>query len=329
MGTDPNDFFCSETGSFTFGELMKKAFLFILSFVAVLLLAVFLSPLLYQILPYKFERIFNRIVMVGTLICVALFVRIKKETFTEYGLIWQKDSLRFLMTAFLAPVVVLSLYVGVQILVGEAVFSLKDVSVWKWIQRILIAVLTGLLIGTIEEFFFRGVIFKNLGRFLKPFHTPGVWVNTPQGCGTVGLVCSLVVTNIFYSIVHFVHAKKPFVDSTPDFIDGFRLLAAPFSSFAHFGSFWPGFVGLFIFGLMLSGLTLKTKSLYPAIGLHAGAVFFIKTDGLWVDFSTTNMIWGSGKMYDGFVGWAALAILYFVLSFLLTRGSWLVARGAK
>jgi len=315
MGTDPNDCFCSETGSFTFGELMKKAFLFILSFAAVLLLAVFLSPLLYQILPYKFERIFNRIVMVGTLICVALFVRIKKETFAEYGLIWQKDSLCFLLTALIAPVLVLSIYVALQIAVGEAVFSLRDVSAWKWVQRILLAVSAGLLIGTIEEFFFRGAVTNGLRK---------IW-SSPK----LGLGLTLLITNLFYSIVHFVHAKKPFVDSTPDFIDGFRLLAAPFSSFAHFGSFWPGFVGLFIFGLMLSGLTLKTKSLYPAIGLHAGAVFFIKTDGLWVDFSATNMIWGSGKMYDGFIGWIALAILYFVLSFLLTRGSWLVARGAK
>jgi len=281
---------------------MKKTFLFILSFGAVLLLAVFLSPLLYQILPYKFERIFNRIVMVGTLVCVVIFVRIKKETFVQYGLTWQNDSLRFLLTAFFAPVIVLSLYVALQVFVGEAVLSIRDVSAWKWIQRILLAIAAGLLIGVIEEFFFRGALFNSLLCAL---------------CNRGKLILSLLVTNLFYSIVHFVHAKKPFVDQTPDFIDGFRLLAAPFSSFAHFGSFWPGFVGLFIFGLMLSGLTLKTKSLYPAIGLHAGAVFFIKTDGLWVDFSTTNMIWGSGKMYDGFAGWGALAILYLILLLIL------------
>ncbi len=284
---------------------MKKVALFLLSFIAVLLLAVFLSPLLYQVLPYKFERIFNRIVMVGTLICVAVFVRIKKETLAEYGLIWQKDSLRFLMTAFIAPVIILSVYVALQMMVGEAVLSIKDVSAWKWVQRIIIAVLTGLLIGTIEEFFFRGAVTNGLRK---------IW-SSPK----LGLGLTLLITNLFYSIVHFVHAKKPFVDSTPDFIDGFRLLAAPFSSFTHFGSFWPGFVGLFIFGLMLSGLTLKTKSLYPAIGLHAGAVFFIKTDGLWVDFSTTNMIWGSGKMYDGFIGWAALGFLYVVLILLFKK----------
>jgi len=285
---------------------VKKVLLFLLSFGAVLLLAIFLSPLLYQVLPYKFERIFNRIVMVGTLVCVVIFVRIKKETFVQYGLTWKSDSLRFLLTAFFAPVIVLSLYVALQILIGEAVLSIRDISVVKWIQRILLAVSAGLLIGVIEEFFFRGAVMNACRR---------VWTSAQ------GLWLSLLITNLFYSVVHFVHAKKPFVDKTPDFIDGFRLLAAPFSSFAHFGSFWPGFVGLFIFGLMLSGLTLKTKSLYPAIGLHAGAVFFIKTDGLWVDFSTTNMIWGSGKMYDGFVGWLALGLLYLVLLFLFRKSS--------
>ena len=86
---------------------MKKVILFLLSFLAVLALAVILSPLIYPHLHFKFERIFNRIVMIGVLVCVAIFVRIRKETFSEYGLLWKKESLRLLATAFVAPVLVL------------------------------------------------------------------------------------------------------------------------------------------------------------------------------------------------------------------------------
>lgn len=285
---------------------MKKIILFLISFVAVLLLAVFLAPLLYQILPYKFERIFNRIVMIGVLICVLVFVRIRKETFQNYGMIWTQDSLRFWLTAFLTPIAVLSFYIGVQVLAGEAMLTLKQVAPAQWISRILMAFGAGLIIGVIEEFFFRGAVMNACRR---------LWASPNR----IGLFTSLLITNLFYSIVHFVHAKKPFVDQTPDFIDGFRLLLAPFSSFGEFGTFWPGFVGLFIFGMMLSGLTLKTKSLYPAMGLHAGAVFFTKTDGLLVDFGPYHAWWGSGRMYDGFIGWVALGVLYLILYFSVSR----------
>lgn len=285
---------------------MKKTLLFLLSFLGVLALAVLLSPLLFQILPYKFERIFNRIIMIGVLVCVVAFVRIRKETFIEYGLSWKTDSLRLLLTAFLAPVIVLSLYVTLQIFMGEAALSFKDVGIGKWISRIFLAIFAGLLIGCIEEFFFRGAVFSFFNK---------LWAKLNHW----GFFLSLVVTNVFYSILHFVHAKRPFVDSTPDFTDSLKLLIAPLMSFANFGDFWTGFVGLFIFGLMLSGLYLKTKSLYPAIGLHAGAVFFIKTDGLLVDFGSNNLLWGSGKMYDGFLSWIALGILYAVLYFTLPQ----------
>ena len=295
---------------------MKKTFLFVLSFLGVLVLAVLLSPLLYQVLPFKFGRIFNRIVMIGTLICVAVFVRIRKETFMEYGLTWKSDSLRFLVTAFLTPVLVLSAYVGFQTLFGQAEIVFNDISVGKWISKISTAFFAGFLIACIEEFFFRGAIFNGLSRLCAARNrvgTSSLLAMSNRG----GIILSLAATNLFYSIVHFVSEKKPFVDSTPTVYDSLRILAAPFQSFLHFGEFWPGFVGLFIFGLMLNGLYLRTKSLYPAIGLHAGAVFFIKTDGLIVNFGNNDLIWGSGKMYDGLAGWCALGILYFILSRLL------------
>ncbi len=297
--------------------IMKKTFLFLVSFLGVLVLAVFLSPLLFQVLDFKFERIFNRIVMIGTLVCVAVFMRIRKDTFIQYGLAWQKNSFKNGVVAFLVLVLGLSVYVWIQTFFGEVHFSANKMNFFEWFKRIFLALFTGLLVGIIEEFFFRGALFQ--------FSLCA----TRNRLGGYGLALSLIVTNTFYSIVHFVHAKRPFIDATPNFKDSLRLLAAPFESFGHFSDFWPGFVGLFIFGLMLNGLLLRTKSLYASIGLHAGAVFFIKTDGLLVDFGAPNFFWGSSKMYDGVMGWCDLAILYIILITLFNRGPWAVNRGAQ
>ena len=130
---------------------MKKASLFLLSFLAVLLVAIFISPILFPLMHFKFERIFNRIVMIGTLLCVVLFVRLKRENLSQYGLSFNLDSVRMLLIAFICPVIVLSVYGAAQIFLGQAVFSVQNVSLIKWVGRIISATSTGLLIGLIEE----------------------------------------------------------------------------------------------------------------------------------------------------------------------------------
>src|ERR1043166_9559297 len=99
---------------------MKRAALFLLSFALVLVIAVFLAPFLHHFLPYKFERIFNRIVMISTLICAAVFVRIRRDSLVQYGLLWNDSSLKMLAAAFFCPLIVLSLYVAIQTFFGEA-----------------------------------------------------------------------------------------------------------------------------------------------------------------------------------------------------------------
>lgn len=280
---------------------MKGFLKFILIFAGILLLSAFLAPFFYDFFDtfhhYKFERIFQRIVMIFSLVAVACFVRVKKETLVNYGLVWKPQSLGLFGKGFMAGVLVLGLVGVVRVLAGQAVFSPDAFSLGGWALKFALAFGTGLLIGAMEEFFFRGFIFRSLMHLMKN-----------------RLFLSILITTSFYAIIHFIGMKKIFVDSDPNFIDGLRLIGAPFLSLAEWPKFWPEAVGLFLFGLALVVAAYRSGSLYPAIGLHAGCVFFVKMDDSFLQFHAgRTFFWGSKILYDGVMGWCFLLVLALIL----------------
>lgn len=281
---------------------MKSFLRFVLILAGIALISAALAPVLHTFLPYKFERIFNRIMMIGTLLAVGLFVRIRYETLQQYGLVWKnRISLSYFFTGFVTGVTALGLLAGLKILLGQAVWAPADLSLGALFLKMAGVFGAAILIGVIEEFFFRGFVFQSLKRysFLKT-------------AGSVG------ITSLFYSLLHFVSFKKIYIGSNPDFFDGLKLIVAPFLSIKHFALFWHEAFGLFVFGIVLNLIAIKSRSLYPAIGLHAGCVFFVKMDGTFLNDLTKNVyFFSSSKMYDGLLGWVFLIGIGWVLHRLL------------
>lgn len=281
---------------------MKGFLKFLAVFSAILLLSALLAPWLFTFLPYKFEKILNRLVMIFTLIAVILFVRVRRLRLTDFGLSWRHDSWRLFVTAFFAGFITLCLLTAMRMLAGETLWASHEWK-WRWVLRILKYFGSAVLIATIEEFFFRGFIFSSLkdrfgGKILP----------------------SMMLTSLFYSLVHFVSHKNPLIGGEPTFYDSLRLMAVPVTSLMDWRTIAPGAFGLFIFGLLLNELVVRTKSLYPAIGLHAGGVFFVKIDGFFVDpLDTHPLLFGTNEMIDGLAGWISLVLLAFFLRKLIPK----------
>jgi len=287
---------------------MKSFLKFIAVFFGILLISAVLAPFLYTFLPYKFERIFNRLVMIFSLAALWFFLIGKKFSAKDYGLNWVRGDSRFyLLAGLLTGLGVLTVFSFVKVGVGQADWLRPDV--FQILLKLLGALGAGFLIAFIEEFFFRGFIYKTLCKWQWP------------------LVLSVIGTSAFYAIVHFVSFEKPFVDSTPSVVDGLRLVAAPFLSLLQFSRYWPEAVGLFLFGIILNHAAIKSGSLYPSIGLHAGCVLYVKTDVLFLTFyEKERLLYASGKFYDGLLGWFFLVIIGVLLSLLIqfrlkSRGS--------
>lgn len=272
---------------------MKSFFKFILIIFIIGLLSAVLAPILYRILPmFKFERIFNRLIMIGVITASVLFVRIRKDTLSKLGLSWRSDSLYLWACAFIISVLILSLFTGIRILAGTAEWAPRSgFSLLSLLQAILYAFGAAMLIGVIEEFFFRGFIYQYLSKRLK-------------------MTGAVFLTSVFYSLVHFVDHEKPYISDQPTFFDSLKLITAPLPSLSLFSQFWMAAFGLFLFGLVLNFLVIRADSLYPSIGLHSGCVFFIKMDGWFVNVPSQPHLWfGTKQVYDGILGWVFIIIL--------------------
>ena len=278
---------------------MKSFLKFITVFAGILLFSAILAPVLHQFLPYSFPRIFNRIVMISAVLAVVIFVRFRKDMFVRFGMDWRKDSRRLFWTGFLTGSIVLALFTATQLLTGNAYVSICDLSWQKWVCKFGGCIGGGLLIAIMEEFFFRGFIFISLrdkmfrGRVRGP----------------------MILTSLFYASVHFVSIRKPEISPDPGFMDSLKLIAAPIQSLADWQTVWPAAIGLFLFGMVLNYCAVRTRSLYPSIGLHAGSVFFVRIIGLFIAFMEKNVLfWSTKKVYDGVLGWIFLLLIGWILS---------------
>lgn len=273
---------------------MKSFFKWVLLMFGVLALSVFLAPILFDILPFKFERIFNRLIMIFTITLAVWAVWTRQLSFPAESLRWKGFGWAGFISAFAAGFLTLIsisfLKIGFGIVSLE--FSLHSPAAWA--ERIGMSLLSALVIGIIEEIFFRGFIFSMLQKKL-------VWPVLP----------CILATNVFYALIHFTGGKKMFIGPDPDFKDSLKLLSAPFQNLMEWHTVLPGAFGLFIFGVILTLLFMRTGSLYPCIGLHAGCVFFLKMDGVLIRHEDREPLWifGGGQNYDGLLGWLALLIL--------------------
>ena len=271
----------------------------------IVLVSAVLAPPLHAVLPFPFVRIFTRVLMITAIIGAAVFVRFRKGLFARVGLAWTPDSVRLLWTGFLSGFATLVVFALVSVATGHAHFATRQLSAFQWTERIAEGLVTGILIGVLEEFLFRGVVFTCFrdsvfrGRIL-----PG-----------------MAVTSAVYAFLHFLHVRQPVISPDPGFADSLRLILATVQSLADWPTAWPSAVGLFLFGMVLNCVLVRTGSLYPSIGLHAGCVTFLRVIGLFFSFEQAgSWLWSTKLVYGGAAGCGFLLLIGVVLRLLKRAG---------
>lgn len=123
------------------------------------------------------------------------------------------------------------------------------------------ALVSGLAVGLVEEFFFRGCL---LGLALR----------------TAGRNAAMIFVAAFFAAVHFLKPPEDLVLPDPvTWTSGFWLLGHIFHQFTRPVFMAAEFTTLFLVGWILGFARLRTRSIWLAIGLHGGWVFGIKLFG--------------------------------------------------
>lgn len=244
--------------------------------------------------PIPFSRIFNRAYMIAGIVsfilCRRLFAGVQwnRLLVAEFGKV-SRDLFTGLGLS-IGSMVVLALAMTV----SDVFAPFLRVSLAEALGIIASAFASGVFAGTLEEIFFRGLLFKGLydaGRPLRAY----------------------LLANLFYSALHFVKPGKAYFLTGLEPLAGFRHLLKTFTPFLDPLSILPGIFGLFLIGVIVSFALVRTGKLYLSIGLHAGWIISIKSLRVFGDFRREDLGWLFGstdpKIVSGVATFIGLALV--------------------
>tara|TARA_Y100000590_G_scaffold455919_1_gene605467 strand:- start:1064 stop:1873 length:810 start_codon:yes stop_codon:yes gene_type:complete len=162
-----------------------------------------------------------------------------------------------------------------------------------FIYTLFLAILSSLLIGVIEELFFRGVLVQ------ESFHN-------------VSILLIVITSSLIFSAFHFIKIPE-ILDPVIRWDTGLMYLYEAITGY-NITFKVDAFVSLFLFGVGLSIIKIRTKSVYYCIGLHACFVFLIKIykQNSVVNFNSDYI--GYISTYDHFIGLVAIFFLFLYVS---------------
>lgn len=218
----------------------------------------------------RFSRYFNRAVLVSALLLIAPTLRwmrsgqpVSTTGRKNLAASWNLDpNPRWLSHLLIGFVVA-----GGSLLLLGAFYVHQGWYLWRETDKSLAGILagalgTGMAVGFLEEFVFRGALQAVVTKWLRP---------VPAFLGIAA----------FFALVHFFNAPRTLEPDGVGFLTGFWMIGKIFehffSQFANPSFLLAEFAVLFAIGLVLGYTRLKTRSLWLGIGLHAGWVFGVKT----------------------------------------------------
>jgi uncharacterized protein len=167
-----------------------------------------------------------------------------------------------------------------------------------WLRRIASAAGSAVVVACMEELLFRGFLHGLLRR-------------------SHGFLTSAAASSAVYAWVHFF--ERPPQAASVDAWTGITTLGQMLRGFTDLHSLLPGWLSLVVAGGLLALARERTGSLAFAIGLHAGWIFWLKVYG----FATAAApaanawIWGSGRLFDGWVAFGLMIVQAVVVAVLL------------
>ena len=173
-----------------------------------------------------------------------------------------------------------------QVRVADPDFEVSAIPVIGLVGK---ALLVSLLVGLIEETWFRGALHSAVQN-------------------VSGALVAVVATATLYSAVHFMRPEIEFRPAEVAWQSGFVTVIATFQAFAATVSL-DSFLALAAVGIFLSLIRLKTGTLAQCIGVHAGWVLVIKVFRKMTDLDPTSPWAFLVGSYDGTIGYLALGYL--------------------
>ena len=160
----------------------------------------------------------------------------------ERNPLWRRDLLAGIAVAFIPVVALAAGYLAF------GVYGLKKSFAAVGIIRILS---TAGAVAVLEEFLFRGVLLGLCRRSMRP-------------------AAAVLVSSAAFAVVHFLRVAKSASEPAVSWLSGFAQIPLAFSGSPPWPVLGWGMLSLLLAGILLAVATLRTRSLFLPVGLHAG-----------------------------------------------------------
>lgn len=265
-----------------------------------LLSACFLGCLIaypiYFVTELEFERVLSR----SILVCVVLFF----YPAAKYLHFNNPEDLGF-VAANRTKTIYKAWLLGIAMLLPLSIFFIScGFRIWEPLAEqsfpsattaIALAISSGLVIALVEETLFRGAIQTVLK---AKFNS----------------IIAIIIVSVIYSSVHFLQAPELSASNNIQWYSGFILFISAFKPLLSIHLDWDSWLALFMAGIFLSIVRLRTNNLFWCIGLHAGWVAHIKIVKTFTDRDASASCRQWAGDYDKYIGelsiiWIALILI--------------------
>jgi membrane protease YdiL (CAAX protease family) len=267
---------------------------------AVIVLAALLAPPLYWagkalathgIAPilgqFGFQKYFNRAALIAAVALLWPLVRaLRIRGWRDLGIEGDPHRLRHALGGFaIAAAAVAAMGAGY---VAFGFYKWRAPLPWEKIPPLAAS---ALVVAIIEEMLFRGAIFGLLRRTMRP-------------------LAALFSVTALFAILHFLKPDPSFAVRHVTWLSGFEMVPHAFHQFAEPATLLAGFGTLFALGWLLGDATLRTRSLWMSVGLHAGVVFVKMSFSALAKRKAVLLPWIGPEIQIGLVPVAALLLAW-------------------
>jgi membrane protease YdiL (CAAX protease family) len=263
------------------------------------LLAWPLYLLVHPLVPlWRFDKITERLwqlLMLGALLLVVRRLKLVRRDDWGYGAPRPRFVRQF--TAGLLAGLATMLPVSASMLLLGLRTLRPDAGAGALLGALAAGLGSGLVVGFLEESFFRGLMQRAVVREL---HRP---------------LAAILLVALLYAALHFLSGRHV-AHAEVNALSGLGLLRSSLESFARPGSIADAFLCLVAVGLLLGLVSWWTGSIAAAAGLHAGWVWVMRaTVGITAENPAAPLSWLVSPS-TGYTGWLVLGWTLLLLAVL-------------
>ncbi len=278
---------------------MKELGKILTYFLGVIVLGALLAPPLYWLgqsvarsgtlgflAETEFQKFFNRAVLMAAIVLLWPAARwLRLGNWRELGLDPDARWRQHLAAGFAAAVLVVAVMAVAYVSMDIYRWKRSDLP-WDALPRLM---LSAVVVGLLEEGLFRGGLLGLFRRSMSPW------------------AALISVTSVF-AAVHFLQPDETFSVDSVTWMSGFALVPHLFHQFAEPMTILSSFTTIFVLGLICGAVTLRTRSLWAAIGFHAGVVFVKMSFSKFTKRDAAYLPWVGEKLEVGLVPVAMLLL---------------------